>query len=73
MAGDLDIGRKDGLRTIVLRLNEACGHHTSARLHINLSGGPAGITQEESGETISSWLAFRRFGVKTMLAKEKLI
>jgi hypothetical protein len=71
MAGDLDIGRKDGLCTIVLRLNEACGHHTSARLHINLSGGPAGITQEESGET--NWLAFRRFGIKTMLAKEKLI
>jgi hypothetical protein len=66
MAGDLDIGRKDGPRTIVSRLDEACGRHTSARLQINWSGGPAGITQE-SGETMN------RFGVKTILAKEKLI
>lgn len=71
MAGDLDICRKDGPRTIVLRLDEACGRHTSARLQINWSGGLAVITTRE--ETMLNYLAFRGFGVKTMLAKEKII
>jgi len=36
--GDLDVDGKDGPRTIVLRLYEAFGGHTSAYLHINVRG-----------------------------------
>jgi hypothetical protein len=41
---DLYVGGKDGPRTIVPRLNEACGGHTSVGLKINWSGGPVRVT-----------------------------
>jgi hypothetical protein len=64
------VGGKNGPRTIVLRFTGACGDHTSVGLKVIGAEDWRGRQQEELWGDDSIWLAFCRFGVKVILAKE---
>jgi hypothetical protein len=50
--GDIDVCRKDGRRTIVLRLDEACEGHTSVVMKNKWSGRLARTTTRVWGDDV---------------------